>query len=207
MQSLGLYAKGARTVYRHHRHKKNGEERLNIIDRQFSASEKNKVWLTDITYIRIMEGYLFLAVFLDVFSRKVVGWSLSKWMTENLVIDAFQQAWNRENPNSGLIVHSDQGTQYASRSFQRVLEHYGCVQSMSNKGRPLDNAPMESFYKTLKRELIYSSRYQDLVQARQSLFEYIEVYYNRKRMHSSLRFMSPIEWEESAQKNLNFVSS
>lgn len=124
---------------------------MNIIDRQFIAPEKNKEWLTDITYIRTMQGYLFLAVFLDVFSRKVVGWSLSKRMTENLVIDAFQQAWNRENPDTGLIVHSDQGAQYVSRSFQRVLEQYGCLQSMSKKGNPLDNAQWNIFTKLLKR--------------------------------------------------------
>ena len=198
MKKLRLLAKGTRKRYRHINSNSTGKERINILDRQFSAVEKNKVWLTDITYINTAQGFLYLAVFLDVFSRKVVGWSMSKRMTENLVIDAFLQAYGRENPDEGLLVHSDQGSQYASKAFQMVLHQHDCVQSMSHKGTPYDNAPMESFYRTLKRELVDDEHYSNQLQAQQSIFKYIELYYNPKRAHSTLGYKSPIEYERSS---------
>ena len=152
-------------------------------------------WVSDITYIRTYEGWLYLAVVLDIFSRSVVGWSMSERLTDDLTVNALIQALLKRNPASDLIFHSDRGSQYASMRFRQILSRYGILQSMSGKGHCYDNAYAESFFGTLKTEL--GHRYESRSVARQSIFEYIEVFYNRIRRHSALNYVSPLEYERN----------
>jgi putative transposase len=153
----------------------------------------NTAWVSDITYIKTYEGWLYLAVIIDIFSRSIVGWSMGERITDDLVINAFFKAVMRRNPDNALIFHSDRGSQYASYRFRDLLVSYNISQSMSGKGNCYDNAIAESFFGTLKTELCY--RYESRSIARQSIFEYIEVFYNRIRRHSSLKYLSPMEYE------------
>ena len=148
------------------------------------------------TYIPTKEGTLYLAVNIDVFSRKIVGWSMSSRMQDKLVIDCFLQACGKEHPQTGLIVHTDQGSQYTSSRYQSTLRQVGAQSSMSRKGNPYDNAMMESFYQTLKRELINDAHFDTRAEATQEIFKYIETYYNTKRMHSALDYKSPKDFEK-----------
>jgi putative transposase len=168
----------------------------NLLNRDFRPSEPNKAWAADITYIWTNEGWLYLAVVIDLYSRAVVGWSMSERMTRSLVMDAFKLAVKRRNPAPGLIHHSDRGSQYASGDFQQLLEKHGAICSMSRKGNCWDNAPAESFFSLLKRGVVFHNQYQTRVQARQSIFEYIERFYNRKRIHSSLGYRTPYEVDQ-----------
>lgn len=168
----------------------------NLLDRDFTPAEPNRAWAADITYVWTKEGWLYLAVVIDLFSRAVVGWSMSERMTRTLVMDAFTLAVMRRNPPPGLIHHSDRGSQYASGDFQRLLEKYGAICSMSRKGNCWDNAPAESFFAVLKRALVFHNQYETRDQARQSIFEYIERFYNRKRIHSSLGYRTPYEVDQ-----------
>jgi transposase InsO family protein len=161
--------------------------------------EKNKVWVTDITYLWTPEGWLYLCVFIDLCTRKVVGWSVSERMKASLVCQAFMMALLRENPGSGLIVHSDRGSQYASREFRSILGA-GVCQSMSGAGRCYDNAYAESFFHTLKVEWLYGTYIEGRAHARRSLFEYLEVYYNRNRIHSSIGYLTPVEMDEKISR-------
>lgn len=195
MSKQGLRAKGAKKKFRNHAHHTQYEERKNLLNQVFNAQKKNLVWVGDITYIPTRQGFLYLAVFIDVFSRKVVGWSMNTRLKDSLVLAAFYQAIGREQPEKGLIVHTDRGSQYTSHRFGALLTRYQCVQSMSRKGNPYDNAVMESFYKTLKRELVKGAKYDHPDQAGRDIFRYIETYYNTKRMHSSLGYLSPREFE------------
>lgn len=167
----------------------------NLLNQNFTADGPNKVWVSDITYIPTMEGWLYLAVILDVFSRQVVGWSMGKRLTADFVIKALYQAIGRRKPEAGCIMHSDQGVQYASVDFLKVLKAYGFIQSMSRKGNCYDNAVAESFFHTLKTEHVYFERYRTRAEARQSIFEYIEMFYNRQRRHSALGYRSPVFFE------------
>jgi putative transposase len=168
----------------------------NLLDRDFRPSEPNKAWAADITYVWTNEGWLYLAVVIDLYSRAVVGWSMSERMTRTLVMDAFKLAIKRRNPAPGLIHHSDRGSQYASGDFQKLLEKHGATCSMSRKGNCWDNAPAESFFALLKRGVVFHNQYQTRAQARQSLFEYIERFYNRRRIHSSLGYRTPYEVDQ-----------
>ena len=169
----------------------------NLLQRQFTFTRPNQAWVGDITYIPTREGWLYLAAVIDAFSRKVVGWSMSERITEKVAIDAMEQAVGREGPpdDGSLVFHDDRGAQYTSRSFQRCLDSHGIVQSVSRPGTPLDNAVAESFFKTLKRELVKERSYGTRDEAKQDIFKYIELYYNRVRMHSTLDYMSPVEYE------------
>jgi transposase InsO family protein len=167
----------------------------NILSRGFGVDEPNKVWACDITYIPTDEGWLYLAVVLDVGTRRVVGWSMAASLERTVVIDALRMAYERRRPGKGLIHHSDRGSQYASEDYRRLVESYGMRMSMSRKGDCWDNAVMESFFGTLKRELIHHSKYHARSQARCEIFEYIEVFYNRERLHSSLGYLSPADYE------------
>jgi putative transposase len=168
----------------------------NVLDRQFAASAPNEKWVADFTYIDTAEGWLYLAVVLDLFSRRIVGWSMRAEMTAQLVMDALTMAlWRRGRPIE-LLHHSDQGSQYASEDFQRLLAHHGIACSMSRKGDCWDNAAVESFFASLKKEHVYTkSRYRTREEARADLFEYIEGFYNSKRRHSTLGQVSPAEFE------------
>ena len=158
-------------------------------------TEPNRVWVSDITYVATAEGWVYLCAILDLCGRTVVGWSISKSLGTDLVFDAFWMAIMRRRPPRGLMFHSDRGVQYASVAFRRVLKMKGFVQSMSRKGNCWDNACAESFFKTLKTELIGRIIYSSRLAARAAIFEYIEVFYNRQRLHSSLGYRTPLEYE------------
>jgi len=167
----------------------------NLLQQDFHATEPNQVWVGDITYIWTAEGWLYLAVLLDLFSRQVVGWAMDRRMKKELVIDALKQAICRRQPPTGLILHSDRGSQYASAAYQQLLRDNGFICSMSKKGDCYDNACAESFFHTLKTEHVYFEKYLTRFAARNSIFEYIEVFYNRQRIHSYLGNCSPVEFE------------
>jgi transposase InsO family protein len=169
----------------------------NIVDRHFSPSRKNEIWTTDITYIPTDEGWMYLAVVEDLYTRKIVGWAMSDSMESRLVVDALEMAIQRELPGEDLIAHSDRGVQYASEHYQQLLAKHDITCSMSRKGNCWDNAPMESFFATLKKELVHHEHYRTHAQARQSLFEYIEVFYNRQRSHSALGYQSPAQFAKT----------
>ena len=195
MSEHGLIAKGTRKSYHYQPNKKAYDEKENILNQVFTANEKNKVWVGDITYIPTKHGWLYLAVFIDVFSRKVTGWAMDTRIRDTLVLSALNQAIGREHPGEGLIIHTDRGAQYTAQRFQALLLRYGFRQSMSRKGNPYDNAIMESFYRTLKRALVRDAHYDNPEQARLDIFKYIETYYNTKRIHSALGWLSPAQFE------------
>lgn len=170
----------------------------NLLDQNFVTEKPNTVWASDITYVPTLEGWLYLAVILDLFSRQVVGWAMSDRLTSDFVIKALYQAIGRRRLVSGCIVHSDRGVQYASADFRDVLKTFGFIQSMSRKGNCYDNAVSESFFHTLKTEHVYEHRYETRAEARQSIFEYIEMFYNRQRRHSALGYRSPVSFELEA---------
>lgn len=169
----------------------------NLVNRQFTPSGKNQIWAADITYIPTDEGWLYLAAVEDLYSRKIVGWSMGERIDSRLVVDALEMALRREQPGDGLITHSDRGVQYASDHYQRLLATHGITCSMSRKGNCWDNAPMESFFATLKKELVYHEQYRHREEARGSLFDYLEIFYNRIRRHSSLDYLSPEQFEQA----------
>ena len=170
----------------------------NLLKQNFAAEKPNTVWVSDITYVWTSEGWLYLAVILDLFSRQVVGWAMSDRLTAGFVVKALYQAIGRRHPSSGCILHSDRGIQYASTDFRNVLSAYGFIQSMSRKGNCYDNAVAESFFHTLKTEHVYDYRYETRAEARQSIFDYIEMFYNRQRRHSALGYRSPVSFELEA---------
>ena len=172
----------------------------NVLDRQFEADVPNARWATDVTYVWTREGWLYLAVVLDLFSRRVVGWSMRETLHRALVIDALEMALAARRPVAGLLCHSDRGSQYASGEYQQVLERSGCTGSMSRRGNCWDNAVVESFFATLKCELVHGERFETRAEARQALFAFIEVWYNRERLHSSLGYVSPATFERAASE-------
>jgi len=169
----------------------------NKIKRQFEVSAPNKVWVDDITYIRTGEGWLYLAAILDLYSRKVVGWSMSDSLEHKIVKDALAMAVGKRQVAPGLIHHSDRGVQYAANGFQDALSDYKIECSMSRKGDCWDNAVMESFFKTLKVELAYRTYFKTRREAKTAIFDYIETFYNSKRLHSYLDYQSPVEYEKN----------
>jgi putative transposase len=170
----------------------------NILDRQFEPTAANRAWTADITYIPTGEGWLDLAAVEDLHSRKIVGWSMGARIDSRLVVDALEMAVSRRLPAAGLVAHSDRGSQYASEHYQRLLILGGITCSMSRRGNCWDNAPMESFFAGLKKELVHGENYATREEARASIFEYIEVFSNRVRRHSSLGYKSPTEYERAA---------
>lgn len=170
----------------------------NLVNRNFQPSQKNETWTADITYIATNEGWLYLAAVEDLFTRQIVGWSMSDRIDSRLVVDALEMALARKCPGDNLVAHSDRGVQYASEHYQRLLKTHRITCSMSRKGNCWDNAPMESFFATLKKELVHHEEYETRAEARHSLFEYIEVFYNRVRRHSALGYQSPAQFAEAA---------
>lgn len=168
----------------------------NLLDRHFAAEAPDQKWTSDITYVWTGEGWLYLSVVLDLFSRKVVGWSMGDTLERGLVVSALEMARGARQPSAGLLVHSDRGSQYASLDYQQALEKGGMVCSMSQRGNCWDNAPTESFFATLKKELIYRCHFTTREQARRAIFAWIAVWYNRKRRHTSLGSMSPEAFEQ-----------
>ncbi len=167
----------------------------NRLERNFTATMPDRVWVTDMTYIDTRQGVLYAASIMDLFSRKIVGLAMRTDLSKELVIDALTQALARRRPQPGLILHSDRGTQYCAWRYRDLLHANGILQSMSRKGDCWDNAPMESFFKTLKVEEVYQRRYATRDEARQSIFEYIEIFYNRQRLHSALGYETPEAFE------------
>lgn len=169
----------------------------NLLDRHFEASGPNQKWAADFTYVWTTEGWLYIAVVLDLFSRRVVGWSMQPTMTAQLVMDALLMALFRRGRPQAVLHHSDQGTQYTSEDFQRLLESHGIVCSMSRRGNCWDNAAMESFFSTLKTERLGRRQYQTRNQLRADVFDYIERFYNPLRRHSTLGYLSPVQFENT----------
>jgi putative transposase len=170
----------------------------NLLEQNFVANQPNQVWLADITYIPTSEGWLYLAVILDLFTRKVVGWAMREHMRAELTIAALTMAIQRQRPAAGLIHHSDRGSQYAASDYRNILQAAAITQSMSRKANCWDNAPMESFFGTLKTELVHHREYPDRDGARRDLFAYIEGYYNRRRIHSAIGYITPQQAEAKA---------
>ena len=167
------------------------------IARNFTPTAPNRVWTSDITYLWTDKGWLYLAIVLDLFNREVVGWSLKPRMTADIVTNALTMAWFRKRPAPGLLHHSDRGSQYASHAFQDKLKAYGMTCSMSRKGNCWDNAPTESWFNSFKNERVHGIRYATHADMKTASFEYIEVFYNRKRQHSTLSYKSPVQFLES----------
>jgi putative transposase len=169
----------------------------NVLDRRFDGWAPNCAWTTDITYLLTDEGWLYLAAIVDLGTRRVVGWAMSERMSAKLVCDALQMAYWRRRPAPGLLMHSDRGSQYASAEYRALLKQFLMTQSMSRKGNCWDNAPMESFFKTLKVERTYRLRYTSRDQARLDIVNWIEGFYNEKRLHSAIDYRSPADFERS----------
>jgi putative transposase len=173
-----------------------------LLKRNFAAAAPNKIWTADITYINTWEGFLYLAFILDIYSRRVVGWSMATHLRTELVVDALEMALWRRNPDVGLIYHTDRGVQYTALSFGKRLEEAGIVASMGRVGSALDNAISESFVASLKCELLHGHPFLDREAARTAVFDYIEGFYNRVRRHSSLGYLSPSEYEQATIKEV-----
>jgi putative transposase len=169
----------------------------NVLNRQFEPQAPNQAWTADITYVATGEGWLYLAAVEDLYSRRIVGWSMSERIDSRLVVDALEMALAQRLPGEGLVAHSDRGSQYASDHYQGLLAGHGITCSMSRRANCWDNAPMESFFASLKKELTRGESFATREEARASLFEYIEVFFNRMRRHSSLGYMSPAEYERA----------
>ena len=168
-----------------------------LLARRFAVARPNTAWVTDMTYIWTLQGWLYLAVIIDLFSRRVVGWSMSERIDRKLALDALSMALAQRRPPRGLIHHSDRGSQYASGDYQGLLAQHGLRGSMSRRGDCWDNAVAESFFATLKLELVYQVQWPTRAAARTAIFEYLELFYNRRRRHSSLGYRSPAEFERS----------
>lgn len=195
LRSRGLKARNGRQF----RYKPRVEARTNLAEnllkRNFHANRPNQKWTSDITYIWVNGRWLYLAVVMDLYSRAIVGWSLDTHMTDDLICKALDMALNNRDVNHGLIVHSDRGVQYRSNRYRRKVIENGCKISMSRRADCWDNAAMESFFSRLKVELVYPERFNTISQARAAIFEYIEIFYNRKRRHSTIGYISPMQFE------------
>jgi putative transposase len=167
----------------------------NLLAQNFTADAPNRIWVSDITFISTRKGWLYLAVVVDLYSRRIIGWSMGNRINQQLVIDALTMAIRQRNPESGLIHHSDQGIQYTGTMYQTILKAHDMIASMSRKGNCYDNAVAESFFSNLKNELVFHDDYYDRDEARAAIFNYIEVFYNRKRLHETLDYISPAQYE------------
>lgn len=199
MKALGIQAKGKKKFKATTDSKHELPVASNLLNRDFTATKPNEKWCGDITYVWTEEGWLYLATVIDLYSRKVIGWSLQSTMTKQLVCDALMMAlWRRGFPRH-VLFHSDRGSQYCSHDYQNRLKHYGLTCSMSRKGNCWDNAVAESFFHSIKTELIYHERYTTRENAKQSIFHYIEVYYNKLRRHSTIGSLAPDVFENQSR--------
>ncbi len=196
MKKAGLYCKTRKKFRATTDSSHNKPIADNLLDRQFNVTEPDRYYVGDITYIATDEGWLYLAVVIDLFSRMVIGWSMDKTMKAQLVNDALLMAIWKRKPSKGLVWHTDRGSQYASDSHRKLLGDHGIIQSMSRKGNCWDNAVSESFFHTLKTELVHHQKFRTRDEAKQVIFEYIEVFYNRERLHSANDYLSPKDYEE-----------
>jgi putative transposase len=196
MRSLGLFSRVKRKFIATTDSNHTLPVAENILDRDFGADAPNRKWAGDITYIATDEGWLYLAAVMDLYSRRIVGWSMSERIDAGLVEAALKMAVSQRGPQPGLVCHSDRGSQYASDSMQKLLDDHQIVCSMSRKGNCWDNACMESFFGSLKSEWVYGKRYATRDEARKDVFKYIEMFYNRKRRHATLGYVSPAAYEQ-----------
>ncbi len=194
----GIIAKRVRRFRKAYAARNSAPPAPNLLARDFTAERPNRVWVTDITFVPTRRGWLYLAVMIDLYSRRIVGWSMSDRIDQRLVMDALQMAIRQRRPVPGLIHHSDQGQQYAGAAYRAMLNEHDMVQSMSRKGNCLDNAVAESFFSNLKNELVHHEVFDDREAARTAIFAYMEVFYNRQRLHQSLGFKTPVAYEALA---------
>lgn len=169
----------------------------NLLDRRFDSWQTDQAWVADITYVPTGEGWLYLAAVMDLAGRRIVGWSMSETIDATLVCTALKSAWWQRKPSKGVLVHTDRGSQYASGQYRALADELGITMSMSRKANAWDNAPMESFFKTLKVERVHQVRYETRAQARQDIVDWIEGWYNRQRLHSANGFLTPVAWENT----------
>jgi len=200
MKQQGLESKGKRKFKATTNSNHGRPVAANLLDRAFMVEQPDTVYAGDITYIQTDEGWLYLAVLIDLYSRAIVGWAMSERMPAQLANDALMMAIWKRKPPKGLMVHSDRGSQYASDLYQKTIKDNGFICSMSRKGNCWDNAPSESFFHTLKTELTYHRRYQTRQEAKQEIFEYIEVFYNRQRRHSTIGYQTPLGYDKAYRK-------
>jgi transposase InsO family protein len=206
MREKQLYARRkrrkARTTNSHHQF----PIASNLLERDFTADEPNKKWVADITFIETQEGWLYLSGVLDIYSRKIVGWAMDVCHNAELVKSALYMALRKRQPAAGLIHHSDRGSEYASSTYRVLLQEHSIQASMSGTGDCYDNAMMESFWATLKEECCEQTIFSTRIEAKAAIFEYIEVYYNRRRRHSSLGYISPVDYEEHGKQRKEVLS-
>ena len=202
MRQHGIRAKQAKRFKTTTRRNEHHEVVPNHLNRDFTAQRPGEKWCGDLTYVWTAAGWLYLAVVIDLYSRRVVGWAMGARMTAQLVIDAFQMAWQQGRPPAGLTFHSDRGSQYTSHAFQQLLQQHGVQASMSGTGNCYDNAVVESFFGSLKKELIFDATYLTRTDAMTDIFFYIESFYNRRRRHSTLGYVSPLAYEAQYQQLL-----
>jgi putative transposase len=200
MRKYGIYSKTKKKFKVTTKHGANGIYSENLLKGKFKSSRQNEIWTSDITYVWTKEGWLYLAVVMDIFTRKIIGWSLSTRINSAIVKDALAMAIRHEKPGDGVIFHSDRGSQYCSKIVRDLLSENDFLQSMSSTRNCYDNAITETFFATLKKELVYLTKFETREKARGEIFRYIEIFYNRKRQHSALGYLSPYEFE---MKNLN----
>lgn len=199
MNQLGLVAKAQRVKAKKRttRTDPNFSAPVNLLKQDFRARNKDEVWVADITYVKIDQGWIYVATVMDLFSRKIVGWSIEQTLETSLALNALKMAILQRQPGAGLVHHSDRGCQYSSKAYQQALARRRMVCSMSGKGNCYDNAPMESFFGTFKVEVeIERFKKLSMGKAKQDIFKYIEIFYNRKRQHSAIGFMSPFQFEQ-----------
>ena len=196
LKNKGLRARNGKGFKYRPRYESKINVRENLLARRFNPDRPNKKWVSDITYIKVQRQWLYLAVVMDLFSRKVIGWALDTHMRETLVTDALDMAVSGREIRHDTLLHSDRGVQYRGNAYQDALREYGITCSMSRTGNCWDNAVMESFFSRLKVELVYAENYKTIDEARTGIFEYIEMFYNRQRRHSAIDFMSPYEYEQ-----------
>lgn len=198
MRQHGIQARRKRSYKRTTQSDHSHPVAANKLKQAFQVNQPNTVWCSDITYIATAEGWLYLAVVMDLFSRQIIGWSMQLTLKRKLVLDALKMAVQRRNPQRPLLHHSDRGSQYASNDYQILLDQHGIDPSMSRRGNCYDNAPIESFFASLKKECVQAKVFASRHEAQVALFDYIEVFYNRQRLHSSLGYCSPVEFEQLA---------
>ena len=200
MRANGIKARQTRKFCVTTDSKHNNPVAHNVLDRKFDVGSPDRAWASDITYVWTREGWLYLAVVIDLFNRMVVGWSMGNRITQELTLSALRMALWKRKPGRGLLSHSDRGSQYTSKAYRKLLSDHGIVCSMSRKGNCWDNAVAESFFHTFKTELVYHEDYGTRAEAKSDIFDWIEVFYNRKRRHSSLGYLSPARFEAMMAK-------
>lgn len=197
MRTAGIASKVTRHYKISREAKRSRKPDLNVLNRQFDSSEPDRKWVSDITFIRTGEGWLHLATVMDLYSRKIIGWSMAKKNSTQLATDALKMALRQRGAKCGTLIHSDQGSTYCSSNYQSMLDEHGLIKSMSRRGNCYDNAAMESFFHLLKSECVMFNRYRTRAEARCSIFDYIEVFYNRQRVHSANGYLSPDMFEKT----------